>query len=102
MDVDSIMAKQLKQMEKELREKETKLRTQEKKASLSQLYPTLGSHLQHSNICIYFDASFFGLQQMQRDALFLVTFNTSEPRYLIFRDSRLGAFILVEKQCVFW
>ena len=41
MDVDSIMAKQLKQMEKELREKETKLRTQEKKASLQQ-YTLLG------------------------------------------------------------
>ena len=40
MDVDFIMAKQLKQMEKELREKDTKLRTQEKKASLPQLYPT--------------------------------------------------------------
>lgn len=31
MDVDDIVAKQLKQMEKEMREKETKLRTQEKK-----------------------------------------------------------------------
>ena len=31
MDVDGIMAKQLKQMEKERREKETKLRTQEKR-----------------------------------------------------------------------
>jgi DNA-binding protein YbaB len=29
MDVDTIMGKQLKQMEKEMREKETKLRTQE-------------------------------------------------------------------------
>ena len=33
MDVDGIVAKQLKQMEKEMREKETKLRTQEKKVS---------------------------------------------------------------------
>lgn len=31
MDVDAIVAKQLKQMEKDMREKETKLRTQEKK-----------------------------------------------------------------------
>ena len=35
MDVDAIVAKQLKQMEKEMREKETKLRTQEKKVCLS-------------------------------------------------------------------
>lgn len=34
MDVDDIVAKQLKQMEKEMREKETKLRTQEKKVCL--------------------------------------------------------------------
>ena len=66
MDVDFIMAKQLKQMEKELREKDTKLRTQEKKAHTT----TLGSHLQHSNVCIYFYASFLRLEQMQHDAPF--------------------------------
>lgn len=39
MDVDAIVAKQLKQMEKEMREKETKLRTQEKKVRQSYLPP---------------------------------------------------------------
>ena len=55
MDVDDIMAKQLKLMEKEMREKETKLRTQEKKVTHTHTHSTACYAPLSKNVFVYID-----------------------------------------------